>query len=651
MVMWFEALPTFLALAAVVLLPGLAVGYALGLRGLSAWGMAPPLSVSVVSVGSVVAALAGIRWNLAVLLAATAVAAGVAAVLAQVLHLRVWRRRHVDSTRVRLAGLGGFAIGATLQSVALMRGIGAANSISNSPDVIFHLIRLRTMLETGNVSSVAGGFYPSAFHGVVVSAVQVAPVSLVVAANLGALLTAAVIWPLGCIALARQVFGPTPLALLATGLCSSAFVAFPAFLLGWGVLWPNAIGLALVPGALAMAVATVRPVAQTGVRRRTAGIALAIAVPGVFLAHPNAMLSLALLVLTVLAAAAIQVLVEGPEHQRRRAALGLTALVVLSLAAVVLLPRISSRVAAVSAYDWKPTETVGDASFDMLLNAPHDGPFLVGLSVFVVLGAIVAVTRQRRLLWAVVSFALFSILYVLAAAIGTPLTQLFTGYWYNDSVRIAASNAIPGTVLAVAGLGLLHRGLTRLLARRSGASTAARPSRLQTIGVPALLAVLFLGATVGASHRAQAQLVDHYYHPHTQARRLVSAAQLDALQRLARSIPKDTVVAGIPANGSPLLYALSDRRVYYTTLSPLKDPDHLTVGRYLDQVSRRPEVCAALKRNNIGYAVTGKWTFWAEKITHRDTSGMIRLAGRPGFERVASEGGYNLYRITACDRP
>ena len=649
MLIWLQALPTFLVLSAVVVLPGLAVGYALGLRGLSAWGMATPLSVTVLTVFGIIAGLAGLHWSLLVLLSGTAVTAGVAALLARLFHLRVPPHRHVDSRRVKLAGLGGAAVGAALQAAAVMRGIGQANTISNSPDVTFHLNRIRTMLDSGDVSSLVGGFYPSAFHDVVVSALGVAPTDLVVAGNLGALLTAAVVWPIGCVALARQVFGPRPLALLAAGLCSSAFVAFPAFLLGWGVLWPNALGLAMVPGSLAMAVAAVKPVAMTGVRRRTAGLALAMAVPGVFLAHPNAMLSLALLVLTVLAAAAIEVLVEGPDQLRRRAGIGLTVLVVGSLAAVLLLPRLSSRVAAVSAYDWKPTETVGEASLDMLLNAPHERPLLIGLSVLVALGAVVAVVRRRSLLWAVVSFLLFSLLYVLAAAVGTPLTQLFTGYWYNDSVRIAASNAIPGTILAVAGLGALQQGLTRLLVRRSPVAAAPR-SRLVTVGVPAMVAALFLGMTGGASHTAEAETVDHYYHPQTKARRFVNSTQIASLEKLARHIPRGAVVAGVPANGSALLYAVADRPVLFNTLSPLKDPDHVTIGRYLDQVSTRPEVCAALKRTNVRYAVTGKWTFWAEKINHEDTVGMVRLAGRPGFTKIASAGGYNLYRITACGR-
>ncbi|MGZ4635001.1 DUF6541 family protein [Oryzihumus sp.] len=643
--MWFEALPTFLALAAVVLLPGLALGYAVGLRGLSAWGVAPPLSVSLLGVLGIVAGVAHIPWNVGVLAVGTAASCVLAALAARIFHLRVRPGRHVDDLNVTLAGLGGAAIGAVLQAAVVLRGIGRPSSISQTPDVMFHLNRMRTMLDSGDISSLVGGFYPSAFHDVVVSAVQVAPASLVVASNLGALLTAAVIWPLGCIALARQVFGPRPLALLATGLASSAFVAFPAFLLSWGVLWPNAIGLSLVPGTLSMAVAAVRPVALTGVRRRTAALCLLIAVPGVFLGHPNALLSLGLMVLTVLAAAAVQTMVEQEGRVRRRAGLALAALVSSTLAAVVLLPRISAQVAAVSAYDWKPTDTVTVASVDMLFNAPHDGPLLVGLSVFVALGAVAVIARYRSLAWALVSFVLFSVLYVLAAAVGTPLTQLFTGYWYNDSVRIAASNAVPGTLLAVAGMGAVNRGLRHLTARRI--PTAER-SRLATFGVPAVVAALFVGATLGVSHRPEARLIGHYYHPDTKVRTLVDSRRVASLKQLAGHLPKDAVVTGIPANGSPLIYALSDRRVLFTTLSPLRDPDRLTIGRYLDQASTRPEVCAALRRQHVQYAVTGKWTFWGERINHANVVGMIRLAGRPGFTRIASAGGYNLYRITAC---
>ncbi|MDQ4117554.1 MAG: hypothetical protein M3235_11410, partial [Actinomycetota bacterium] len=75
---WPSALEVVTLVAAWLLLPGLAVGLAAGLRGLVAWGAAPVLSVGLVSGSAVAGGMSGVRWGAAVPVAATVLVAGAA---------------------------------------------------------------------------------------------------------------------------------------------------------------------------------------------------------------------------------------------------------------------------------------------------------------------------------------------------------------------------------------------------------------------------------------------------------------------------------------------------------------------------------------------------------------------------------------------
>ena len=71
-----------------------------------------------------------------------------------------------------------------------------------------------------------------------------------VAANLTALLAGALVWVGGAVLLARQAFGAHGSALAAAGLASASFTAMPFLIAGYGVLWPNLLGMAMVPALL-----------------------------------------------------------------------------------------------------------------------------------------------------------------------------------------------------------------------------------------------------------------------------------------------------------------------------------------------------------------------------------------------------------------
>lgn len=60
---WWSVTPALLILAGLVLVPGLAMSYAIGLRGLVGWGLAPTLGLTVLAVSPIAARLLSVPWS------------------------------------------------------------------------------------------------------------------------------------------------------------------------------------------------------------------------------------------------------------------------------------------------------------------------------------------------------------------------------------------------------------------------------------------------------------------------------------------------------------------------------------------------------------------------------------------------------------
>ncbi len=140
----------------------------------------------------------------------------------------------------------------------MARSVHSFLSVPAQPDASYHLGQIRHMLQTGDISSLhAGGFlsnlptgfYPAGFHGVAVTGAQIVHAQPIVAANALSGLCGGLVWVSGCILLARQAFGARGTTLAAAGIAAASFTAMPFLIAGYGVLWPNLLGMALVPGA------------------------------------------------------------------------------------------------------------------------------------------------------------------------------------------------------------------------------------------------------------------------------------------------------------------------------------------------------------------------------------------------------------------
>ncbi len=720
---WTAALPIGAMALVVLVLPGWLAARLVGVRGFAAVAAAPAVSVTTIAVGGVLSAAVGVGWHPLTLLAWTLVTWLVALLVGS--GLRRWvahspeRRRPgqaadddpragagEQTVRSRWAALAeewlwpgvALVVAAVGLAAAFLPVAGRPSSFPQQPDTIFHLGAVQWMLGHHDISSLhaAGflypsgtGFYPAGFHGVVVSVVQlcdlvgVGGATPVVAATMVSLATAAVVWPLGCLLLVRTLLGPGLAVTLATGVTATAFSAFPLWLMGYGVLWPNLLGYALMPAALACLVVAVRPRAAADVHpahdvhtesRRDAhpaydaqdpdderhgwqpwhAAALLLAgLPGLALAHPNALVSIAVLGLLVVLDALLT-RAWGWRRERPRHAIGLLAGTLAGLAVLAAgYALVSARMASMRGSNPPGAEmSVRTALDQAVLQSPRGAPPLHLLGVLVIVGALVLLWRagpgRRSGRWVVAALVLTAALWVMVVGVDNATSRWFTWPWYNNPPRLAALVVLPGVVCAAAALALPERVWHWWSGRRRAGSPTSEPRWVA--GVAAALAVLvpagFVVATGGYVHEHR-DMIDRYWHPSVY-RSWASDAELWALRQLSQHIGPGDVTAANPWNGATYLYLVSGRQLLVPTEKVRSPGDRSLLADHLDQVGTDPEVCAAVRRQHVRFAITGGRPFSSGGTDWKTYPGIAAVPDSPAFTKVAQAGPYTLWEVTRC---
>lgn len=649
---WFGALPAIAAAAVLLLVPGLVLAVATGLRGLTAVGLAPPLSVTTLALTAVVAERMGAPFGVAALVVGTAVAGVVAFGVGRLLPGATRPRTCRPSV---VAGLAGAAAGGVCATLAVARGIGQPDVFPQTFDAVFHLNAVWQALHTHDASSLTLGtvaapgsssvFYPAAWHGLVVLVAQVSGTSVVVAVSAVSVAVAAVVWPLGCVLFAREVAGTRPGVLFATGVLSAAFGASPYLLLSYGTLWPNALATALLPATLACAARLLVPRGRSdqldGFDPRRAGVVGAAVLPGLTLAHPNAVLS-GLLYVTVMVLVALARWGSGAAATRRRRSLavaGGSALLVADLWLVAWSPLFT----VTRRTGWPARQSLAQAVGEWVTSAPMRTPVPWLVSMLVVVGCVVAWRRPGQR-WVVIAHAAAGSLFVLVAGSDGPVARALSGPWYDDPFRFAALLGVTGVPLAALGLEATATAATRLATARSQRAARWRArGGLRPLTVTCALAAVVATVTGGMYAGGNSRVVATWYHGQS----LAGPAERAMLEELPRLVPPGELVAGNPWNGSSFASVLGDRGPVFPHVGGTWDPDRVLLASSLNRAEELPAVCAAAQRLDVGYVIDGTVAFWKGDRRQAAYSG-LEVAGHPGFEQVAHGGRLTLYRVTAC---
>ncbi|TNC29620.1 DUF6541 family protein [Amycolatopsis alkalitolerans] len=640
---WFASIPVGLVCVAWLLVPGLLVTYPIGLRGIAAWAVAPIVTVAITASFAVVAGKAGISWSVGAVVMACAAVAIVIGGGAFLLRRRV-RAREPDPRRLTLAALLGLVVAAILGAIAFARGAGEPESISQTFDGVFHYNAVASILDSGNASSLTLGslgspgippaFYPGAWHDLVSLVVLSGVASVPVATNLMAATVALVLWPLSCLLLARQIFGRSPAALAVTGVVSIGFGAYPWGLLSFGVLWPNLLGMSLAPASLGAVLSLFGVAREDAIGRGRAWLLLPVILVALALGHPNVLFSVA----------ALSIFPVGTMLLRRAWRRPWRGLAEIAGAVAVLLlgwwwAATTPALATVRTMPWPPVTTPGHAAGEVLSNAaPGYDPLWV-LSALVLVGVVYCLWRSGWR-WLVGGQVLSAALYVVSAGVNKPSTYKFTGYWYNDSHRLAAMIPITAVPLTVAALLLLVALVRRVL------------PRAQEVLVASILGAILLAVTGGLYVRSHISILAGHY---TKAagepgNRLFDARERAFFARIQHELPAGAKVAGNPWNGSVLLWALYDRPVLIPNLVIATTPDQDYLSAHLIDAAADPRVCEIANRLGVGYLVVTDNLFWPGSPETAKYPGLADPGNRPGFRLVDADGPDKLYQLTACGR-
>ncbi|WP_438353562.1 DUF6541 family protein [Microbacterium sp. CJ88] len=634
---WLAQTPALVVAALTLFLPGLVVGGILRLRGLTLWAVAPVISITALTAAATVLGLAGAPWR------PWSAAVGVVVAVALAVAVRVAivpdaaPRARADGHRWML--VAGVVSGVILTALRVGLYIGSPSAISQTNDALFHLNAVRFAAETGAASPLqltsmigAGSFYPSAWHVVASLVVQFTGTSVEVAANATSVAVAALAWPLGVAVLTRAVAGSRAAAIATVA--AAAIPAFPLLMLQWGVLYPQLVAVAVLPASIAVVVMA----SELAAGRRASWVRpvllVAAGVAALVFAQPSVLLAW---VVAVVAIAFFAVLRSWKGSGPRARILSAGALVAGAAGATVLWYLFGRSIAGT----WPPSTSLPVAAVEVLANGYLGYPWAVGVSILSLIGLVVAV-RAPRQRWIALTWAILALLYVVSAAVGSPLVRAFlVDPWYDDPYRLAAM--MPVVVLPLAGI-----GASSVIGWASAAlGTSVRRTAAVAAGV-----VIVVGAAslVVAPEIQRRDVFAHRIDPNlyrVTADSFLSADELAVLERLDQTVPADGVVIGNPGTGMAFGYAISGRNVVPRTWSPPPSGEFGVLWTSLRDVAADPAVCAALDAFGARYVLDfgpgeeypGRWLM----------PGFDRLDGQPGFTLLDRQGAATLWYVTACD--
>jgi hypothetical protein len=657
---WLDTAPVALMCIVWLIVPGLLVSYAIGLRSIAAWAVAPTLSVAVVTMTAVVAGKLGIPWSVPLVLITAVAVPVVAAAVALMLRRRFTVVHERDPRLVTAAAFLGLLPAILVGVVTVVRGLGSPDALSQTFDAVFHYSAVAYILDSHDAStltmaslgspSVPPGFYPAGWHDLASLVVMSTGTSIPAAANLLTAVIGMVIWPLGCVLLVRQLAGRSIAAMAITGVISIGFTAFPWGLMSFGVLWPNTLGLALVPAGVAVALSLAGLAKDDAIGRGRAWLLVPPVLLAGGIAHPNSLFSLVVIVVfplfTGIGRWALRMRSEG---RTAKGALGLGAAVVVFFGGWLFVAT-SRSLEVVRTFRWHPFETASRALGEAFFGATNGKPTLWMLSV-VVLTGIVLLWRVRDQRWLIGAFFASAFLFTLTAAVNTPHTQWLTGYWYNDSFRLAAIlpiTAVPLAVLAIVSVAGKCRdrlaAWDRVRVGRFGTSVTA-VTLVLTLVVVALCKGMYLKAHTTT-------LAENYsvLNNAGNSNILVDPSKEAFYDKIQREIPDDAVVANNPWDGSALIWALIDRKPLFPHLLMTTSNEQQYLAKHLVSVASDPVACRNAKLLNVDYLLVGRLEFNPRDDRTKLFPGIVDPGAKPGFELIDSDPAHDLklFKLTAC---
>ena len=667
--------------AAVLWLPGLALGWLAGLRQWTLAAAAPLLCYSVVGLAGPGFAAVGIRWTpvsvglllvgLAAILFAVRWAAerwnprresGLGRVRAalRTLTQRMTGRqppapeRAADWTRTAHLGVtAAVGVAAVHGAGVIWAGLGRLSAIPQDWDAVFHANGIRYIADTGDSSLVGMGtvnwfedgvqvFYPNAYHlvGALVLRLGGADVPTVLNAQ-------TVLLPGMCaLAIVAMVYRLGGNALLA-GAAATCAVAVTSFydMLWRGPLLPFATGAALLPLAVVLLLDLLDAPGWRLTSR--AAVVFAAALVGLICLNPAILFSAMLFVLPA-------IVQRWAGRPRLLSSEPLVILAVGVIAGLLALPQILGSLASAGGepVDWPADLSWRRAAYE-LVTLSHDGLITTphqftnpewALSAAVLLG-VIRIRTLGRLRWLLATGLVFGGLFLLCASSDAAWVNALTRPWWNDRWRFIGLCVVPIGVFAGHGLAELYRWVDVRLAAARMLDPRLRQRSAALAG--ALVTALFLVASAGL-----------YGGQNTDRMRLaapdgpvVSHDEAQAMRVLATLVPPGERVLNDRGDGSAWMYAIAGVLPVAGHYNASRiGPDAFTLAGNFRDYPVDPQVREAVARLGVHYVMLGRGFV---REDYRRQWGFRGLENKPWLEEVYRNPDAVIYRIrpTEAGRP
>lgn len=668
-------LPALIAIV-VLIVPGFMVAVAAGQKGFDAFGVSPALSVTTVALSAIVAPLMGIGWSLWVpFVFALLLSVLIYGLLRGIRFLglsdvprgsnheeRIALEPQLWWTRGQLLAYFSVVLGIILLGRNITNAIGNVNWISQTYDVNFHLNAIRYVADTANGSSLTltsmtaapaeVSFYPAAWHDIASLAFMLSGADVPVVANAMSLVVGAVVWPIAIVYLARQLLAASHSTILASGVVGAGYVGFPLVLIDFGVLYPNSLGVALMPIGLALVIQLFRVAEVRRLETATAVVLGAVAALGVALAHPNALMSLLVMVVPVLI---FRGTLSAVAIVKRRISLTPGLVQVAGVASILGLIWFLWGVVRPpkTAGGWEPEVSDSTAIGEVILNNAVGIGNLWVLSLLALVGAYAIVRSRRTLLWVIGTWAYTAYFYIAARSMSwEDGRDWVTGVWYHDAYRLVVIIPLASIPLVLIGFDFLSRYILTYVEKINWRQSAA------LIAVTPVILVGALGWSTQTVHRLEnyVSFIFWRYAPDLKSP-LLTPDEYNVLYAIDQYVPEDATIIANPWTGAGLAYAISGRNVtgYHTAHTPT--PEEKVLTKELPDASIDPEFCRVAAEENAYYAI-----YFGEVEINQDITGIhakeyetLEYLADPDVieqggvaEVIYRSGGATLYRITAC---
>lgn len=637
----------------VLMVPGLLIGAAGGLRGWVLTGLAPLLTYTSAGLAGPWLAAVGLPFNVGTAAVITLLLTAIAGGLRWFSVRRGWAapraaedacRPPVDwSRRAHLIVAGCVALATVLSIIVVLSAAGGTTAVFQRWDTVFHANGIRYIADTGDgglfgMGSInwfdGGSFYPNAYHLVAAQVYSLSGATIPVVLN-AVTVPVAGIFALSMVAMVRQFGGRAALAgataIVAATATTGAYESVSSGLL------PYALGVVLTPVA---AVVLQRFLKRPGL---DTGFLFALAAAGLFASHSSSLVAAVLFAAPLLAQRWWRREGKPIGDLLRLVAVGVATLL---LVAPHLLATLTFSAGSYPYNPWASDIPVASAigqllSFHQVLDLPQ-----MWLAALLVIG-IIAFRSLDRLRWIVLSALVMSGLFVVVACYGAlPWVITLSRPWWNDRYRLMALAAIPLCLLAGHGLAELQRWATRAAANISWVQ--ARRGALPIVGVATAVAILAGLAVVtnGFYAKVNATAVAYAYHnfPESENRAIpVTKDEVDAMEALGQLAEPGEMVINDRYDGTAWVYAISGIRPiagHYDPSVPPADAEFL--GEHFREYETNPQVREIVERRGIRHVLLGSSSI---KIEYERPVGLRDLEGLGFLRPVYTNPDAVIYQI------